>query len=167
MRILDKNGNEVTNPDLEKGYLTTETIILAHHEAQPETPAIKERVVIEDDGEGNVLYGERVTQEWKPARGAWDETETIQRYTLYTKQELAEREQAKKEEEEAAKRAEAEAKAEAERQAVLNAIPARVDDIEEGVAEVGVMVADTTENMDVLMEAVAELGVMVAEMQEA
>ena len=33
MRILDKDNNEITSPDLEKGYLTTETIIIAHHDA--------------------------------------------------------------------------------------------------------------------------------------
>ena len=33
MRILDKNNNEIENPDLEKGYLKTETIVIKHHEA--------------------------------------------------------------------------------------------------------------------------------------
>lgn len=161
MRILDKDGKEIKNPDLEKGYLTTETIIIEHHPAEPEREAVYETYEIEKG-----LIGKRILTPWQPAHAAWDETEVIQRYTEYTKAELAEIERQKKEAEEAEKRAEVEAKAEAERQAALNALPQRVDDIEEGIAEVGVMVADATTSMDDVMEALAEIGVMVAELSE-
>lgn len=162
MRILDEQGNEITNPDLAKGRIEVETIVIAHHPSQPETSAEYETVEIEPG-----LFERREKTPWQPARGAWDEVETIGRYIPYTAEELAAIEQAKKDEEEAAKRAEEEVKAEAERQAALNALPARVDDIEEAMAEVGVMTADNTVSMEDLMEAVAELGVMIAEMQEA
>lgn len=160
MRILDEKGNEIKDPDLTKGRLVTEVIVIAHHPAEPEQPAEYETVEVEDG-----LFERRLVKEWTPAHGSWDETETIQRYIPYTKEELDAMEQAKREEEEAAKRAEEEAKAEAERQKVLNALPGRMDDIEEGVAEVGVMAADASTSIDELMEAVAEIGVIVAEMQ--
>lgn len=162
MRILDDKGKEIENPDLSKGRLETETLLIAHHPAEAESPAEYETVEIEDG-----LFERRLVKPWTPAKGEWDETETIQRYIPYTAEELAAIEQAKKDAEEAAKRAEEEAKAEAERQAALNGLPARVDDIEEAMAEVGVMTADNTVSMEDLMEAVAELGVMIAEMQEA
>lgn len=161
MRILDENGTEVHDPDLTKGRLVTEVIMIAHHPAEPERPAEYESVEVEPG-----LYERRQVTPWQPARGAWDETETIQRYVPYTADELAAMEREREEAEEAAKRDEEAARDEAERQATLNALPQRVDDIEEGLAEIGVMAADASVSMDDLMEAVAELGAMVAELSE-
>ena len=161
MRILDSEGNEVSKPDLSKGRIVTETLIVAHHPVQPETQAEFETVEVEPG-----LFERREKTPWKPGRGAWDEIETIGRYIPYTEAELAEMEQARKDREEAEKRAEEEAKAEAERQAALRALPSRVDDIEEAMAEVGVLAADATASMEDVMEALAELGAMVAELSE-
>lgn len=33
MRILDEKGNEIVNPDLEKGYLKEEQLLVTHHDA--------------------------------------------------------------------------------------------------------------------------------------
>lgn len=177
MRILDVNNQEVKDPDLIKGYLTSETIIIAHHDAISETPEKTERVKV-NTANGGVLYEKKVVQEWKPGKGAWDETEDIQRYIEYTPEELAQQEadriaaeKAEQEAEEEAKRQEelaaAEAEAAAKQQAIINALPGRIDDLEEGIAEVGVIAADAQISIEDLMEAVAEIGVIVAEMQDA
>jgi hypothetical protein len=89
MKILDQNGQELTNPDLSKGHLETETIVIAHHEAVPASPGVSHIEVIKtyDNGGKDVM---RVWDE-KPqaAKEAYDETETIQRYIPYTELELA------------------------------------------------------------------------------
>lgn len=166
MRILDINNQEVKNPDLIKGYLTSETIVIAHHDAIPETPEKTERVKV-NTANGGVLYEKKVVQEWKPGKGAWDETENIQRYIEYTAEELAQQEAdriaAEKAEQEAKEKEEAAAK---EREKFLQ-LPNRIDDLEEGIAEVGVIAADAQISIEDLMEAVAEIGVIVAEMQDA
>nr|DAH32143.1 MAG TPA: hypothetical protein [Caudoviricetes sp.] len=99
MRILDVNDKEVTNPDLEKGYLTTETIVIAHHDAV-EAKAGKSHVEVVreyDNGGKDVItvWDEKPVQ----AKEAYDETEEIQRYHAYTENELAERKKAKEESE--------------------------------------------------------------------
>lgn len=95
MRILDKNNNEVTSPDLEKGYLVTETIVIAHHDAVEASPGKSHIEVVKEYDNG----GKDVITVWDEepvlAKAAWDETDTIQRYTLYTDEELAERAKAK------------------------------------------------------------------------
>lgn len=166
MRILDVNNKEIFDPDLTKGYLKEETIILVHHPAIPETPATYERVEIKPG-----LYSKRVKTPWMPGKGEWDEKETIQRYIKYTPEELAQQEQERQEAEEEAKRAEEEARKQAEETARRNEmidsiIPNHLSELEEGVAEVGVLAADAATSIDELMEAVAEIGVIVAEMQE-
>lgn len=135
MRILDIHGNELHDPDLTAGYLTDETIVVAHHDAEPETPEVIESVEVEDG-----LFEKRVVQEWRPAHSAWDETEQIQRYTAYTAEEIlrmaaevAERE-----------RAEREAVEQAERERAfrekLEALPQQLEDVMLAVAELGVLI---------------------------
>lgn len=89
MKILDQNGKEITNPDLTKGHLETEKIIIAHHDAVPASPGVSHIEVIKtyDNGGKDVM---RIWDE-KPqaAKEAYDETETIQRYIPYTELELA------------------------------------------------------------------------------
>lgn len=89
MKILDQNGKEIANPDLTKGHLETEKIIIAHHDAVPASPGVSHIEVVKtyDNGGKDVM---RVWDE-KPqaAKEAYDETETIQRYIPYTELELA------------------------------------------------------------------------------
>lgn len=89
MRILDQNGNELTNPDLTKGHLETETIVTAHHDAVPASAGVSHIEVVKTYDNG----GQDVVRVWdeKPheAVPAYDETETIQRYIPYTELELA------------------------------------------------------------------------------
>ena len=88
MRILDKNNNEVTNVDLEKGYLRTETIVTSHHNAVEAKPGKSHIEVVKeyDNGGKDVItvWDEKPTE----AKAAYDEFEEIQRYVLYTSDEL-------------------------------------------------------------------------------
>lgn len=97
MRILDENNNAVDNADLEKGYLATETIIIAHHEAVKASPGKSHTEVVKEYPNG----GKDVVTVWDEepvdAQNAYDETEEIQRYHLYTEEELKQREEKKKE----------------------------------------------------------------------
>lgn len=90
MRILDEQGNELTSDqaDPNKGRLTVEQVLKQHHEAVDPVP---------EQGHWTDVEGHAGAKAWivdTPAtRGyeAWDEYETIQRYTPYTEEELAQR----------------------------------------------------------------------------
>lgn len=89
MRILDKDNNEVTNPDLEKGYLTTEKIVIKHHDAVEAKEGKSHVEVVKEYQNGGkdviTVWDEEPTE----AKSAYDETEKIQRYILYSADELA------------------------------------------------------------------------------
>ena len=89
MRILDKDNNEITSPDLEKGYLKNETIVIKHHEAVEASPGKSHIEVVKEYDNG----GKDVVTVWdeKPteAKEAWAETEEIQRYILCSADELS------------------------------------------------------------------------------
>lgn len=97
MRTLDESNNVVENADLEKGYLTTETIVIAHHDAVEASPGKSHVEVVKEYPNG----GKDVVTVWDEepveAQNAYDETEEIQRYHLYTEEELKQRELEKKE----------------------------------------------------------------------
>lgn len=88
MRILDKDNNEITSPDIEKGYLKTETIVIKHHDAVEAKQGKSHIEVVKEYGNG----GKDVITVWdeKPeeAKEAWDETEEIKRYIPYSSDEL-------------------------------------------------------------------------------
>ena len=97
MRILDKNNNEIENPDLEKGYLKTETIVIKHHEAVEAKQGKSHIEVVKeyDNGGKDVItvWDEKPTE----AKAAYDETEEIQRYHGYTEEEFEKIAKAKEE----------------------------------------------------------------------
>lgn len=97
MRTLDEKNNVIENADLKKGYLTTETIIIAHHEAVKASPGKSHIEVVKEYPNGGkdvvTVWDEDPTEE----RDAYDETEEIQRYHLYTEEELKQRELEKEE----------------------------------------------------------------------
>lgn len=103
MRILDKDNNEITSPDIEKGYLEFETIVVKHHDAVEATPGKSHIEVVKEYDNGGkdvaVVWDEKPTE----AKAAYDETEEIQRYHEYTEDELAKiaKEKEKAEEKEA------------------------------------------------------------------
>lgn len=97
MRILDKDNNEITNPDLEKGYLETETIVIKHHDAvEAKHGKSHIEVVKEYDNGGKdaiTIWDEKPTE----AKEAWNETEEIYRYIPYSSDELEKIAKAKEE----------------------------------------------------------------------
>ena len=97
MRILDKDNNEVTSPDLEKGYLKNETIVTKHHDAVEATPGKSHIEVVKEYDSGGkdviTVWDEKPTE----AKEAWDETEQIQRYITYSAAELEKIAKAKEE----------------------------------------------------------------------
>ena len=99
MRILDKDNNEITRPDLEKGYLKIETIVIKHHDAVEAKQGKSHIEVVREYDNG----GKDVVTVWdeKPveAKDAYDETEDVQRYHAYTEDELAKMAKAKEESE--------------------------------------------------------------------
>lgn len=90
MRILDVNGNEVQNPDLDLGYLKNDRIFVAHHDA---IEAVKEEYhyeTVKEYPNGGRDVKKVIDVEAVEAKEAWDEYEDIQRYTLYTDEEYQE-----------------------------------------------------------------------------
>lgn len=96
MRILDQDNNEIVNPNLEIGYLIQDRILISHHEA---IEAVDEQGHYEVEKEYPETGGKTLV--WVVdvprvyAQDAWDEYEDIQRYVLYTKEELDAQEQEK------------------------------------------------------------------------
>lgn len=140
MRILDKNNNELQNPDLEKGYLTSDTIVIAHHEATEASPGKSHIVVVKEYPNG----GRDVATVWDemPVKAvpAHDETEQIQRYIPYTADELAEQEKQKEE----------------QRQAEL--VPTN-SDLSDAMVDLAQSVSDAGDGL-------ADLGALVSELEE-
>ena len=95
MRILDMNGMELDSPDLSRGYLTEEEILIAHHDA---VEAVQEQWHYETTAvypNGGKDVAKVVDVPGVEAKDAWDEYETVQRYAPYTEEELAAIEEAR------------------------------------------------------------------------
>ena len=105
MRILDENNIELTEDqiNLELGYLKPESIISMHHEATEEVKEIGHYEVIAEYPNGGKDVAWVIDVPGIEAKEAWDEYEDIQRYVLYTEEELAAKEAEKKAKEEEAK----------------------------------------------------------------
>lgn len=123
MRIIDIDGVEIANPDLTKGYLKQETQTI-HHDAV--------------EGVEEVWHYEYKTypnggkDRWKAvdvpgvaAKEAYDEEVDVQRYVLYTAEELAAQEKARKEAEEKAQLPTAEERLAALEAAMLDLLAAQ------------------------------------------
>lgn len=133
MKIIDSNGNPIENPDLTKGYLKPETQTI-HHDA---VAGVEEVSHYEYK-----TYPNGGRDRWKvvdvpgvAAKGAYDEEVEVQRYILYTAEELAAQAEAKKKAEEAAA-------AEAKKKAELEAVPGRIDALEAANNDMILMMAD-------------------------
>ena len=93
MKIYDEHWNELTAPDLEKGWLEDAQRLVAHHAAQPGSPAeygwkvLKGTEHLRPGG----LRQRVVVTPAAPAADAWDEYEACQIYHPYTTEELAAR----------------------------------------------------------------------------
>ena len=104
MRILDENNIELTEEqiNLELGYLRPESIISIHHEAIEEIKEVGHYEVIVEYPNGGKDVAWVIDVPGTEAKEAWDEYEDIQRYVLYTEEELAARDAEKKAKEEEA-----------------------------------------------------------------
>lgn len=101
MKIIDSNGNPIETPDLTKGYLKQETQTI-HHDA---VAGVEEVWHYEYK-----TYPNGGKDRWKVvdvpgvvAQDAYDEEVEVQRYILYTADELAEQAAARKKAERQAK----------------------------------------------------------------
>lgn len=88
MKIYDETlKNELVNPDLNTGKLELAQRFVAHHDAVEEVwhYEVMKSTITEECPEGL-----RIAITDTPASDAWDEYETVQKYVLYTEEELAE-----------------------------------------------------------------------------
>ena len=104
MRILDENNIELAEEEvnLELGYLRPESIISIHHEATEEVKEVGHYEVIAEYPNGGKDVAWIIDVPGIEVKEAWDEYEDIQRYVLYTEEELAARDAEKKAKEEEA-----------------------------------------------------------------
>lgn len=88
MKIYDETKTKVIdNPDLSRGKLVLDKLLVKHHEAVPETPQKTEFVNIKKFPNGGVSREERIVQKYVPAKEAYDEYEDIQVYVPFTDEE--------------------------------------------------------------------------------
>ena len=123
MKIIDSSGVEIANPDLTLGYLKPETQTV-HHDA---VAGVEEVSHYEYK-----TYPNGGKDRWKvvdvpgvAAKEAYDEKVEVQRYVLYTADELAEQEKARKEAEEKAQLPTAEERLAALEAAMLDLLAAQ------------------------------------------
>ena len=92
-KIYDESGNEIQNPDLEKGYLKEDSLFIMHHEAieAVEEQGHWETIAEYPNGGKDVKW--IVDVEGVEAQEPWDEYRDIYRYIPYTPEELEERNQ--------------------------------------------------------------------------
>lgn len=177
MKIFDTEGNEITNPDIEKGELAYESLRVIHTWVIDVEERTHEKVIAEypnggkdveividveeqghwetRDEEGNVVDFDGIIPDDMPHENPVEDIWQFQRYRVYTEEELEEIAQLKAEAEAAAEKAE-------EREAFLDGAHERMDNAELGMGELGVMAANSAASIEDLMVAVAELGALVA-----
>lgn len=134
MKIIDSNGVEIATPDLTKGYLKPETQTI-HHDAVAGVEEVGHYETIREYPNGGKDVKKVVDVKAVPAQEAYDEEVEVQRYVLYTAEELAAQAEAKKKAEEAAA-------AEAKKKAELEAVPGRIDALEAANNDMILMMAD-------------------------
>lgn len=146
MKIIDSNGNPIEAPDLTKGYLKPETQTV-HHDAVAGVEEVRHyETETLPDGTPAIYYDADGREKGRDVRKvvdvpgveaqeAYDEEVEVQRYVLYTAEELAEQAEAKKKAEEAAS-------AEAKKKAELETVPGRMDALEAANDDLVLMMAD-------------------------
>ena len=96
MRILDENNIEIESPNLELGYLKPDRMFIQHHDAVEAVAEEGHYEVIAEYPNGGKDVKWVIDVEAVEAAEAWDEYEDVLRYVLYTEEQLAEREEQKK-----------------------------------------------------------------------
>ena len=124
MKIIDdKTGLEIQNPDLTQGWLHDETEAV-EHPAQEGVPELSHYETVAEYPNGGRDVRKVIDREGVPAQDAWTEQVPIQRYILFTAEELAAKEEERK-------------KAEAREK-----LPERVDALETANDDIILMMAD-------------------------
>ena len=146
MKIIDSTGNPIEAPDLTKGYLKQETQTV-HHDAVAGVEEVSHyETETLPDGTPAIYYDADGREKGRDVRKvvdvpgviaqkAYDEEVEVQRYVLYTAEELAAQAEAKKKAEEAAA-------AEAKKKAELETVPGRMDALEAANDDLVLMMAD-------------------------
>lgn len=88
MRIFDENGIEIESPDLEKGYLKNDRLLIMHHEAVEAVEEIGHWETVAEYPNGGKDVEWIVDTPGAEAAEAWDEYEEILRYIPYTEMEM-------------------------------------------------------------------------------
>lgn len=102
MKIIDINGNPIETPDLTKGYLKQETQTV-HHDAVEGVEEVWHYETIAEYPNGGKDVRKVVDVPGVVAQDAYDEEVEVQRYILYTADELAEQAAAREKAERQAK----------------------------------------------------------------
>ena len=123
MKIIDENGAALENPDLTLGWLRDETEAV-EHPAQEGVPELSHYETVAEYPSGGKDVRKVIDREGVPARDAWTEQVPIQRYILYTAEELAAKEEARK------------------KQEAKDKLPERVDALETANDDIILMMAD-------------------------
>ena len=134
MKIIDSNGVEIASPDLTKGYLKPETQTV-HHDAVAGVEEVSHyETETLPDGTPAIYYDADGREKGRDVRKvvdvpgviaqkAYDEEVEVQRYVLYTAEELV-------------------AQAEAKKKAELETVPGRMDALEAANDDLVLMMAD-------------------------
>lgn len=102
MKIIDSNGVEIASPDLTKGYLKQETQTI-HYDAVEAVEEVSHYETIAEYPNGGKDVRKVVDVPGVAAQDAYDEEVEVQRYILYTADELAEQAAAREKAEQEAK----------------------------------------------------------------
>lgn len=88
MRIFDENGIEIESPDLEKGYLKNDSLLIQHHEAVEAVEEVGHYETVAEYPNGGKDVEWIIDTPGVEAKESWDEYEDILRYIPYTETEL-------------------------------------------------------------------------------
>lgn len=102
MKIIDETGAVITAPDLELGYLVEDTETV-HHDAVEAVEEVSHYETIAEYPNGGKDVRKVVDVPGVDAKDAYDEEVEVQRYILYTSEELAAQAEAREKAEQQAK----------------------------------------------------------------
>ncbi len=89
MRIIDKSGAEITAPDMAKGYLMPDRLLLCRHAAVEAVAEQGHYETVQEYPNGGKDVAWVVDVPGVDAKEAWDEYEDILRFVPYTAIEMA------------------------------------------------------------------------------
>lgn len=88
MRIVDKEGNTIENPDYSKGYLIEDSIIVKRHDSVSELKESGHYETIKTYPNGGKDVRYVIDTPGRSAQAPWNEYEEVLRYVEYTESEL-------------------------------------------------------------------------------